>query len=616
MLLSKKRIDVNRRTPMFRSIKNRIIFVVICLIFLIQIASTTYQYFQVRSIFFSEFVLGAQNLSQAAFIELSAKTISGLSGYTSEIAAKDLISREKEVDDFINLYITTFQQTGQYGNILNARNDLLEMKFVNKKGNVVADSYKLKGEVVHENMNTKKKLTIFDNVKVLIQKEQTGSVENDGKIHIFVPFKLKGVFLGGIVMIYSTKHIDDAHNNILLVSFGFLALFTIISVIVIVLFITNVLTRPVNRMIKLMKQLADGNFDDRFEIRIKDEIGEMGGEVNNLVGSLQSVLNDISEVMGAVEKGDLSKRITADLKGDLDQIKDRINKSIALLSATIGTVLQSSGSVQTSAKELSNSANILSSSAAEQAASLEEISSSITAIENHSQQNSKNSQEAKQISKATLELVECGTKEMEKMTLSMNQINSTSLDITKIIKIIDEIAFQTNLLALNAAVEAARAGKFGKGFAVVAEEVRNLAARSAEAAKDTSNLIELSTKEVEIGVENASKTSTILEKIVNKVKKSNTLVSRIAQASHEQSSAISEINVGITQVNETVQQNCTVSEETAAASEMLLNQSNTQQQHLNRFVLLESEQKSTTEIDFDENNRRPLVEHSYNIGLS
>jgi len=174
---------------------------------------------------------------------------------------------------------------------------------------------------------------------------------------------------------------------------------------------------------------------------------------------------------------------------------------------------------------------------------------------------------------------------MSQLSESMTEINETSANVTKIIKVIDEIAFQTNLLALNAAVEAARAGKYGKGFAVVAEEVRNLASRSAEAAKNTTELIEASFSRVEEGVKNTESTATILEDISGSANKVNDLVSEIAAASVEQTGGIEEINRGLNQINSVIQQNASISEEAAAASKELSSQSDKLQAMMKRFIL-------------------------------
>lgn len=166
--------------------------------------------------------------------------------------------------------------------------------------------------------------------------------------------------------------------------------------------------------------------------------------------------------------------------------------------------------------------------------------------------------QASQLTTQVMEIANRGNDQMQEMLSSIDKINGSSSEISKIIKVIDEIAFQTNLLALNAAVEAARAGKYGKGFAVVAEEVRNLAARSAEAAKSTTELIENSIKEVESGVSNAGKTTDILNEINEGVTKVNDLVGEIAAASKEQSNSTYEINVSLNQVNDVVLQNSSI----------------------------------------------------------
>ncbi|MBT4269346.1 MAG: hypothetical protein HOK67_29835 [Deltaproteobacteria bacterium] len=237
-------------------------------------------------------------------------------------------------------------------------------------------------------------------------------------------------------------------------------------------------------------------------------------------------------------------------------------------------VRKTAANVASGSQELTNSAQTLSAGATEQAASIEEISSSLNEVGAQTKLNSENADQAKNLSEETKETVQKGNRQMEVMVESMKTISETSSSVSKVIKVIDEIAFQTNLLALNAAVEAARAGKYGKGFAVVAEEVRALAGRSAAAAKDTTELIEQSIKGVETGVRNADETANILTEVNASMEKMNDLVSEIASSSLEQNSSIEEVNVGLSQVNTVVQQNASISEENASASEELKAQVN------------------------------------------
>ncbi len=237
------------------------------------------------------------------------------------------------------------------------------------------------------------------------------------------------------------------------------------------------------------------------------------------------------------------------------------------LNQLVKDVRATAENVANGSVELTNAAQNLSTGATEQAASIEEISSSLNEVGAQTKMNSENANQAQQVSENARKTVQQGNQQMEVMIESMKTINETSSEVSKVIKVIDEIAFQTNLLALNAAVEAARAGKYGKGFAVVAEEVRSLAGRSAEAAKDTTDLIEKSIKGVETGVRNADETANILSEVHLSVEKMNDLVSEIASSSINQNSSIEEINTGLVQVNTVVQQNASISEENASASE-------------------------------------------------
>jgi len=335
--------------------------------------------------------------------------------------------------------------------------------------------------------------------------------------------------------------------------------------------------------------VSEGDFSGQIENSRTDEIGETVDALNTLIKSLYDSISDINSVMEAVDKGDFSVRVTRQHKGDLNHLKMSINSSVESLSRTMNQVVHSSQQINTGSTELSASSHSLASGTSQQAASLEEISSSMDELKSQSTTNNGNAIQASDLSSQTIDIVERGNRQMEDMLTSMDQINNTSTDVSKIIKVIDEIAFQTNLLALNAAVEAARAGKYGKGFAVVAEEVRNLAARSAEAARSSTEMIEKSGKEVEKGVDNAGKTAAILNEINESITKVNGLVAEIATASREQTIGIDEVNKGLSQINSVVQQNSSISEETASASEELNGQALELERMMRQFTLDQSQ---------------------------
>ncbi len=263
-----------------------------------------------------------------------------------------------------------------------------------------------------------------------------------------------------------------------------------------------------------------------------------------------------------------TERSAAHLKSTTDNLSEMSRMSDQLIKEAAAVIEQ----IDTGASALSNSAASLANGASTQAASMEEIASSLNEIEAQTKENNENATNARRISVETLQIVVKGIRQMKEMQKSMSKIDSTSSDVSKIIKVIDEIAFQTNLLALNAAVEAARAGKYGKGFAVVAEEVRNLAARSAEAARNTTELIETSIGEVASGVRNSDQTAGVLTEIQDSVNKNNELVEEISAVSSKQTRGIGEVNDGLSQVNDVVQQNSAISEETASASRELSSQ--------------------------------------------
>ncbi|MDT8301811.1 MAG: methyl-accepting chemotaxis protein [Sedimentisphaerales bacterium] len=259
---------------------------------------------------------------------------------------------------------------------------------------------------------------------------------------------------------------------------------------------------------------------------------------------------------------------------------------IRALKKIINALTEGSEQVSSAAGQVSAASQSLAEGSTEQAAGLEETSSSLEEMASMTKQNADNAQQANTLASEARKAADTGTESMTRMNEAINDIQKSSDETAKIIKVIDEIAFQTNLLALNAAVEAARAGEAGKGFAVVAEEVRNLAMRSAEAAKNTSAMIEESVKNSKNGVDIATEVAKVLEEIVQSVSKTNDLVSEIAAASQEQAQGIDQINTAMAQMDKVTQQNAANAEESASASEELSAQAESMNDQVGELVAL------------------------------
>ncbi|MEX2415020.1 MAG: methyl-accepting chemotaxis protein, partial [Paenibacillaceae bacterium] len=284
--------------------------------------------------------------------------------------------------------------------------------------------------------------------------------------------------------------------------------------------------------------------------------------------------------------GDLTmKELEVNSHDEIGSLAQSFNKMVISINDVLTNINVSSEQVAAGSRQVSDSSQSLSHGTTEQASSIEQLTASMEEISAQTKQNAINANQANEISIAAVENATQGNNQMKEMLKAMEEINDSSANISKIIKVIDEIAFQTNILALNAAVEAARAGQHGKGFAVVAEEVRNLAARSANAAKETTDMIEGSIKKVDAGTKIATATADALNKIVEGVAKASTLVANIANASNEQATGISQVNQGIALVSEVTQTNSATSEESAAASEELSSQAELLKEMVGKFKL-------------------------------
>lgn len=317
----------------------------------------------------------------------------------------------------------------------------------------------------------------------------------------------------------------------------------IVAVIVAVglgIIIARIISRPINKILLAANQIADGNLAVEIDLDTKDEVGLLGKSFNEMTKNINSVMSNINNASEQVASG---------------------------------------------SRQLSDSSMSLSQGATEQASSIEELTASVEEIASQTKANASNAEKARDMAMTAYKHAEKGNKQMVDMLNAMSDINESSSNISKIIKVIDDIAFQTNILALNAAVEAARAGQHGKGFAVVAEEVRNLAARSANAAKETTTMIEGSIEKVEGGTKIANETAEALTQIVEGVSQASEIVGDIATASNEQALGVEQINQGLTQISDVVQTTSATAEETAAASEELSGQADMLKQQVSTFKL-------------------------------
>ena len=318
----------------------------------------------------------------------------------------------------------------------------------------------------------------------------------------------------------------------------------------------------------------------------------MLSSVNEIIDALLAPIAEVQDRLGRVSDGDLSAYVTGDYEGDHGRLKEAMNGTLDSLNEILGQVRVSADQIASGSGEVASSAQALSGGATKQAAAVEEITASISEMTDQTRGNAESATQASQLATEAGSLAQTGDERMRAMVRAMADIDESSQSISKIIKVIDEIAFQTNLLALNAAVEAARAGVHGKGFAVVAEEVRNLAARSANAAKETTTMIEGSIRKVAHGTQIAEDTASALSRIVSSVGKVKDLVAEIAAASNEQAQGISQIDQGLKQVDQVTQQNTAGAEESASAAEELSAQAGRLRELVAHFKLHEADEKA------------------------
>lgn len=319
----------------------------------------------------------------------------------------------------------------------------------------------------------------------------------------------------------------------------------------------------------VMDKVALGEFTQRVEVDASGEMNDLKQAINKTVTTLDDVIDDISGVMRAQGKGDLTLKIKAECSGQLNEIKESINSTAENLSRIIASAITSASVVENAADEVSRGSLDLSQRVQEQAAALEETSATMDEMNAAVQNNTQNAQQANKLAQDVQDKADNGTKVMQQTIEAMMTIQASSQKIAEIVTLIDGIAFQTNLLALNAAVEAARAGDHGRGFAVVAGEVRALAQKSAEAAKDIKSLIDESVGRIDHGTQLATESGEVLNNINQAVVQVTDMISQIASASSQQAEGIQQVHKAISDIDQVTQQNAALVEETSAAAESM-----------------------------------------------
>lgn len=497
----------------------------------------------------------------------------------------DLCSAYSEYKD-IQIAVDEFLVTGQNGDkvsqTVSDSQEKIHKTFEEMEGCLIEeDELSLEGEL-HEGIE--KYIEHLENVYRLYQNQAS---EEEVKEEL-----LKGESYGtqtreafekliSLMEKRSAEREEAVQQNVSYVTVGMI-IFSIaifLLIIVIEVYMSRRIRIPLKELSDVSKEVAKGNLNVSIETKCEDEFGELMDEFSSMVANMKEQTRIAHEVSMGNLNVDVTPRSSEDMLGNA--LKEMVDDNNRVMSGIKESTLQ----VTTGSNEVASASQSLAQGTTEQASAIEQITASIAEIAQRTKVNATDAASASELVQEAKVGAELGNQQMNQMMQAMEEINESSENISKIIRVIDDIAFQTNILALNAAVEAARAGSHGKGFAVVADEVRNLAGKSAAAARETAEMIEDSIQKVENGSKLAAQTAEALDRIVGSVEKIVTLVDGIADASNVQAGSVAQIEIAISQVSQVVQTNSATSEECAAASEELSNQAERLRQLLTKFNL-------------------------------
>ena len=412
------------------------------------------------------------------------------------------------------------------------------------------------------------------------------AVVNGKTIDCYVKW-VPGCNWAAVFYVPENEILKDAHQ--LTQTLVVIALIAIVALAAIVFVMINLLViRPVKKLDTAAQSIADGDLNTKVDYKSNDEFGTLSdnfGKTAERLHSYVDYIDEISSVLNEIANGNLAFSLRLDYVGEFAKIKDALENISTSLNTTISQIDESSQQVSSGAGSLSSGAQDLSQGAMQQAAAVQQLSATIAELTEQVNKNAQNARSVNRNVSATAETVRQSNESMQQLIKSMTDISNSSMEIDKVIKIIEDIAFQTNILALNAAVEAARAGDAGKGFAVVADEVRNLANKSSEAAKNTADLIQASVAAVNQGTKIADATAKSLLSTVEDINHITGAINELSDSSDQQAVSIRQVSEGINQISNVVQNNSATSEETAASSEELSAQAQVLNQLVEKFRL-------------------------------